>query len=453
MFREGTPGWRTDRGRVYILHGPPDSESFFRSRSTISPLREVQHTERNPNTIVWIYHQLPDVEYYRGEVRLVFQPSTGLGRQSFALSESRTAQEHASQLSRRFFPAADPNFLEADIRYRLVMAGSPTLVNASGAELPTSGGGEMATYIDDLLRSPGEMLEERMLEKIRREKARNELRESVKTQVSFARVPFEVTLDTFYRRGEDWLIPLRLRIPIEELEEERIDVYAALYDKNGQLFDEFIDSLNFDLEYVQKSGGDSIHYYNSFSAPSGEYDLKVVFRGLVSQKAGYREAEVRLMESRPEKVEIASLLLTNRVEVLPAGTEGAASGKPTNDIIFNQARLLANPAQHFRPEDYLLLYMQLWVPEAQHKISVNANFIREGEIVKRLEPRFLEDSGDACLEYGTAVPLEGFEPGDYIVQIQAVDHTKRTFDIHRASFAVLTSILQTVEPEEATADP
>jgi hypothetical protein len=228
---------------------------------------------------------------------------------------------------------------------------------------------------------------------------------------------------------------------------------VALYDSEGRIFDEFIDSLNFDLEYVQKSGGDSIHYYNSFSAPSGEYDLKVVFRGLVSQKAGYREAEVRLMESRPEKVEIASLLLTNRVEVLPAGTEGAALGNPTNDIIFNQARLLPNPAQRFRPEDYLFLYMQLWVPEAQHKISVNANFIRDEEIVKRLEPRFVEDSGHACLEYGTAVPLEGFEPGEYIVQIQVVDHTKRTFDIHRASFAVLASILQTVEPEETTADP
>ena len=455
MYREGMPGWRTDRGRVYILHCPPDSESFFRSRSTLSPLREVHHTERSPNTIVWIYHQLPNLDYYRGEIRLVFQPSTGLGRQSLALSESRTAQDRASQLSRKFFPATEPTFLEADMRYQLVMAGPPSIVNASGAELPSSGGSEMATYIDELLRSPGELLEGREQEKMRREKVRIELSESVKTQVTYAQVPFEVTNDAFYRDGHDWLVPLRLRIPLDQLQEDRIDIYAALFDERGQLFDEFVDSLSFDPDYARESGGDAIQYYNSFTAPSGEYDLKVVFRGLSGQKTGYREAEVNLQESRPEKIDIASLLLTNRVEVLPIGTEGASTDRfivSSTDIVFNEARLLPNPSQRFRPEDYLFLYMQLWTPKGERKVSVNANFIKDGEIVKRLEPRIVEDSGHVCLEYGTAVPLEGFEPGNYILQIQAMDHANRTFDIHRARFAVLPSILPMPQPAEAATD-
>jgi len=450
VFREGMPGWRTDRGRVYILHGPPDSESFFRSRSTISPLREVQHTERNPNTIVWIYHQLPNLEYYRGEIRLVFQPSTGLGRQSFALSESRTAQERASELSRKFFPAADPNFLEADIRYKLVMAGPPSLVNASGAELPASGGAEMATYIEEILRSPGELLEQYQREKERRELARAELSDSVKTHVSFAEVPFELTVDRFYRIGGDWLVPLKVQIPIEQLGEERVDLYAALYDKGGRLFDELIDSLSFSRDYVQQSGSNSIYYYNAFSAPSGEYLLKVIFRELISRKAGYRESKVKLSEFGATKVEIASILLTNRVEVLPAQPEDEAPvGDDSKDIIYNQARLLPNPAQNFLQEDYLFLYLQLWVPEPKHQISVNANFIREGEIVKRLEPRFVEGSDHTCLEYGTAIPLEDFEPGDYIVQIQALDHTERAFDIRRADFAVLGPIIESSGSDDA----
>jgi len=336
------------------------------------------------------------------------------------------------------------------------MAGPPSLVNASGAELPSSGGGEMATYLDELLRSPGELLEQRRLERIRREKARGELSESVKTKMAFAQIAFEMTFEAFYRPEEDWLIPLRLRIPVEHLKEDRIDIYAALYDKEGRLFDEFIDSVNFDPQYVRESGGDSVHYYNSFSAPSGKYLLKVVFRELNSQTAGYQEKEVVLVESRPEKVNIASILLTNRVEVLPAEIEdlelAATAGSTANEIVFNKARLLPNPSQRFRPEDYLVLYMQLWAPEGARKISVNANFIREGQIVKRLEPRFLENPGLACQEYGTAIPLKDFEPGDYIVQIQAVDHTKRAFDIQRARFAVLAPILQITQPEEVATD-
>jgi GWxTD domain-containing protein len=451
VFREGIPGWRTDRGRVYILHGPPDRESYFRSRSTISPLREVQHTERNPNTIVWTYHQLPDAKYYKGEIRLVFQPSFGLARNNFALSESRTAQQRASQLARLFGPAADPNWTEADLRYKLVMAGPPSIVNASGADLPTTGVGEASKYLDDVLRSPGELLDQREKEQKRRQQSQSELRESVQAQVVYSRVPFEVSLDRFYRSGADWLMPLHLRIPIEQLEEDGIDVYAALYDGKGQLFDEFIDSVWFDREGMRESEELTIHYYNSFTAPSGEYVLKVVFRELVSQRSGYQEEAIELNSIRPEKVTLASLLLTNRVEVLPQistenGVQPLTRESVGNCIVFNQARLLPNPSQRFRPEDYLLLYMQLWVPKPEHKLSVNANFIREGAIVKRLEPRFVEDLGEACREYGTAVPLRDFAPGDYTVQIQVVDHTAKSFDIQRASFQVLSPLSARVAP-------
>ncbi len=79
-FRTGIPGWMTDRGRIYILLGPPtdvirksmgeNTVEFSKGRRELSQdlLEEGTRTERP--TEIWIYNQYPD--YFSGPLRLVF---------------------------------------------------------------------------------------------------------------------------------------------------------------------------------------------------------------------------------------------------------------------------------------------------------------------------------------------------------------------------------------------
>jgi len=79
-FRAGIPGWMTDRGRIYILLGPPTdvikksmgdpATEFSKGRRELSSnlLEEGTITERP--TEIWIYNQYPD--YFSGPLRLVF---------------------------------------------------------------------------------------------------------------------------------------------------------------------------------------------------------------------------------------------------------------------------------------------------------------------------------------------------------------------------------------------
>ncbi len=439
-FQEGIPGWKTDRGRIYILHGKPDEEHFMTSRSTISPTRDVPSTQRTPNTFVWAYHSNENARYYKGEILLIFQPTSGLSRQDFVLGESQTAQEKADQLSRQFGPAADQNWMEADVRYRLIVAGPPALVNAKGAELPTSGGGELAKYVEDLFRSPGELVEERQKEIVRRERSRVELRSSVKSSISYRTLPIEVSEKVFYRSSGDWLIPISVDLPAENLRDGKVDLYAALLGADGKLFDEFLDSVEIQGEQLRRSEQDRLHYFNTFSAPSGEYTLKVVVREADGKRTGYHETTLHLDAASPAKLKLSPLMLANRVELLPdgvsseAGTSGSAS--PGNAIVFNGARLLPNPAKTFRSGENLFLYFQVWVPGSGKEISVNANFIQDGQIVRRLAPRMLAKTDSPCIEYGTVIPLANFAPGNYTLQIQALDHTSKKYDIQRSDFSV-----------------
>ncbi len=79
-FRTGIPGWMTDKGRIYILLGPPTDviKKSMGEKSVELPknLRELSQnlleegtfTERP--TEIWIYNEYPD--YFSGPLRLTF---------------------------------------------------------------------------------------------------------------------------------------------------------------------------------------------------------------------------------------------------------------------------------------------------------------------------------------------------------------------------------------------
>lgn len=79
-FRAGIPGWMTDRGRIYILLGPPTdvikksmgestAEFSTRNRDLSSDLLQ-QGTRTERPTEIWVYNQYPD--YFSGPLRLTF---------------------------------------------------------------------------------------------------------------------------------------------------------------------------------------------------------------------------------------------------------------------------------------------------------------------------------------------------------------------------------------------
>ncbi|NWG14491.1 MAG: GWxTD domain-containing protein, partial [Acidobacteria bacterium] len=268
-FQEGTPGWRTDRGRIYIIHGPPDRENFVASqaRLNLGGLSDIQ--SRMPNTIIWSYHGNPNGRYYRGELNLVFQPSTGLTRHNFALGESSTAQERAEELNRLFGPTTDQNWLEGDVRYRLVVAGPPSIINTRGADLPTAGIGESAKYIDDLFRSPGDVLEENLKKQAGVERAKREIRDAVTARLGFGSLPLHLSSRSFTRPDGAYRVHVQVDIPNSSLaaglagsgrdkDTSQVDIYCALVDSEGHVTDEAMETMEMSRPLLLSLPGENL---------------------------------------------------------------------------------------------------------------------------------------------------------------------------------------------------
>ena len=450
-FQEGVPGWRTDRGRVYIIHGPPDREFFISSqaRLNLGPMSDSQ--SRMPNTIIWSYHGNPNGEYYRGELNLIFQPSAGLTKQNFALDESATGQQRAEDMARLFGPAADQNWLEGDMRYRLVAAGPPSMVNTRGAEMPTTGIGEAAKYVADMFRSPGDVLEENLEKQNRLEQTKRQMRETVTARLSFGDLPLSLSSRSYVQPGGGYLIQMQVDIPNSALaaslpepekdtETRRLDVYCGLVDSRSRVVDEFVDSIDVSRRMLSSLPSENLHYLNLFAAPAGSYTLKAAVRTSDNKRLGMKEQSLATAPADRCAVSLSDVLITNRIQVSDkAGPKPSDSGLTLGD-----ARLLPHPARRFLTSDSLFLYFQVYLPEGRKldetDLSIAIHFLKDNAVFKRLEPRKINETQSTMpdvVTFATAVPLNGFVPGEYTLQVQAIDHTARKFAFQRTSFTVV----------------
>jgi len=84
----GVPGWKTDRGEVFIVFGPPDfaHDRYVGGRADVAG---------RPNGIEWLYDELPG-----GRLSLLFLDRTGFGRYELAPASEAAFRAEAERLRR-----------------------------------------------------------------------------------------------------------------------------------------------------------------------------------------------------------------------------------------------------------------------------------------------------------------------------------------------------------------
>jgi GWxTD domain-containing protein len=86
LAESGTEGWRTDRGRVYIVLGPPDHIIE----------RQVGRDAVRPNVYEWIYSRTP-----AGRLELLFVDRTGFGRYELTRQSESAFRSAAARMRPR----------------------------------------------------------------------------------------------------------------------------------------------------------------------------------------------------------------------------------------------------------------------------------------------------------------------------------------------------------------
>ncbi|NWG13916.1 MAG: hypothetical protein HXY20_10325, partial [Acidobacteria bacterium] len=186
----------------------------------------------------------------------------------------------------------------------------------------------------------------------------------------------------------------------------------------------------------------NLHYINAFTVPAGAYTLRAAIRSSEDRRLGVREQTVLTAPSVRDAIALSELLVTNRIQA----TEEREAAGPDVSVTLGDGRFVPHPSRRFLSSDSLFIYFQIYLPEGRElkdtDLSIGIQFIRDGSVSNRLETRKItepQSSLPGLINFATVVPLAEFTPGEYIIQVQAIDHTARKFAFRRASFFVVES--------------
>ncbi|HEV8131590.1 MAG TPA: GWxTD domain-containing protein [Acidobacteriota bacterium] len=441
-FREGIPGWRTDRGRIYLIHGKPGQEETVTADvgriSGNSTMRGSRAT-----SILWTYYEIPTARYYKGRMVLVFQPNIGMTEQDVTLGESRLAQQKAAELSQRAGERIS-ELVDTAVRYRLVSAGPPAAVNSRGTDAPASGVGEYARYVEDLLRSPGDILEELDGEQTRQTASRSELREQIRTTVSFHELPLYFTCIDFYEASTS-TVTVAWQFPISSIQLEhehgthrgRVDLVAQVRNELRETVDEWFKTIELkytDAELAQL-GGQDFRYLNEFHLPYGKYEIVSIARDVKSGRAGIASQSVVCSPMAEGKIALSGLVLSRGVVNAPASDVG-------KQLVLKGLEVVPEASLKFSRNDRLVLLFKIYNAQPSGDaplVVINYDFHSGDKLVKSSGPRRLDqytDAGKKVITYSATVDLSVFPAGTYSLQVNAIDFNTRHYAIERAQFEI-----------------
>ncbi len=417
-FASGYPGWRTDRGRIYILYGPPDSKDSNPSGGAYErPFHEGGGATAVYPFEIWRYRYLEDLG---DDVEFEFVDKTYTGDYQLALS--------ADEKDVFLYTAGHGMTLAEQIG----MASRLDRLSFKGATR------ELYPMMNHRIKdSPFQRYETYSRGQAAPSLKHPELREIVDVAITFDQLAVSLRADYFVLNENQFLAPLTLELRNQDLAfEERngvqraeLAIYGQLTTLTNRVASEFEDDVvsAFRSQDFEKARAGRTLYQKLLILDRGmRYKLDLVVKDAHSGKTGVLQHGLAPPATPSDTLAASSLLLADYIEQLPEA--------PADESMFVLGDFKVRPSLSGKfPEGGVLgLYFQLYnapVDQASLMPSLQITYrIRRGD---RVVDEIQEGTDslrniyrDGRIVVVKALPLDGLQAGDYLADIQVRDSIK-----------------------------
>jgi len=435
-FTSGVPGWRTDRGRIYITFGPPDDVETHPTGGTYNrPHFEGGGTTNRYPWEGWWYRHIDGVgdgismlfydQSVSGEYRLAMYPDEADALLNVPGMGLTLAEEMglADKRDRAYFnPSAwyDP--------------ANPQNAGRRQMDSPFS---RMEQYFN-IQRTP----------KIKYE----DLKSVVTTRISYNTLPYNVRTH-YLRLSEDKvLVPITIELNHKDLEfrkdkefnRAKIEVYGIITGLTNKIYSEWEDPVvrEFLDIYAEEGKNSSSTYQRIIMLPQGQrYKLDLVLKDVNSKKVGTLSLPLIVPKYGGEPgLQSSSIILANDIRKAP---ENATN---LDQYVIGDMRVKPNVNSKYIPGQNLVPYMQIYgmeIDQATQQPSLDVTFIikkdgKDGTVVKEIQSS-AENSDQSY--YGMRVVLIGkfpidLPPDKYKLEILVLDKISNSRLITATDFTV-----------------
>ena len=423
-FSSGVPGWKTDRGHIYILWGPPDEIDSHAAGSTYDrPPEQGGGSTTVYGFDVWRYRHMEDIG---DNIEIWFVDPSGSGEYHITMDPGEVdALAHV--------PGAGPSLSEL-----LGAPRSQRFSNTNGTTLPAPLGGigideftNLETYFK--VQRPPQHLKD--LEAI------------VVARVVREQIHMDYRFDFLRVTGDSVLVPITLQVPNRELQfsgkdgvqSAVLNLYARITTLSGRVVQTFEDVISTDVpdSLLRSSLSLSSIYQRSVPLRSGLYRLDVVIKDSRSGNVGVIDAPLRVPLYDEEQLDASSLILADQIRAVPTTQVGQGP------FVLGNYKVRPRIHPEFTPADKMGIFLQLYnlnlAPDS-HKTNVSISY----RITKdRQEVWKQDESSEQLHQHGEQItiernlPLSSLAPGRYTLEVYAIDLlTNRTVS-RSADFVII----------------
>jgi len=433
-FAAGIPGWKTDRGHMYIAFGPPDEiESHAGGGTYERPMEEGGGETSTFPFEDWRYRYLEGIGQ---EVIIEFVDTCQCGEYHMTIDRG----EKDALLN---VPGAGLTLYE--------QMGMSNKANRRGSGLETLGQGPAS-----------ESLQTKQFDRLEQYAKLNaapavkfkDLEEVVRHKISYNLMPFDVRTDFVKITNDTVLVPVTVQIKNRDItfankdgvQHGVVNIFGRVTSLSGKVMQTFEDTVIADVpvELLPREAENSKIYWKAVPLRSGHYRLDVVVKDVNGDRMGTWSRSVIVPDFSDEKLANSSLILADDVEPVPSKSVGTGMFViGTTKVRPRVASANGKPAV-FKRGQKVNFWMQVYnlsVDEKTHKPSATFEYDIVNAATNKAVVHAVESSekmgniGDQ-VTLQKAVAAANLDPGVYRIQIKVSDNiSKQTVD-PTATFAV-----------------
>ncbi|HTR39768.1 MAG TPA: GWxTD domain-containing protein [Bryobacteraceae bacterium] len=429
-FASGIPGWKTDRGRMYIVYGPPDEIDSHPSGGTYDrPIEEGGGTTSTFPFEDWTYRYIEGVG---SNIKIEFVDTTMSG-------EYRMTMDPSEKDALTNVPGAGLTLYEqmglADKSQRFTRTDGTTLGTGSMPMPASMNEFERLSQFANLQKAPQVKFKD--------------LQAVVSSSIRYNNLPFKVRADYIKITDSTVLTTITLEFQRRDLQFQQkdniakstINIFGRITSITGRVVNTFEDPVTIEepADLLAKALDGASIYQKEIPLAPGLYRLNVVCKDIVGGNMTTYPMALNVPHFDDDKLASSSLILADVIEKVP--TRSIGSGQ----FVIGDTKVRPRLTDTFARNEKLGIYTQFYnfSPDEKTKKpngSIQYEITKSGATSPVLnyteEVTSIPGASSQQVTVEKLLPLQSLEPGNYTLKMKVTDKNSNQVLTPSANFTV-----------------
>ncbi len=438
-FAAGKPGWRTDRGEIYIKFGPPDQIDSHPSGGYYErPMEEGGGSTSTYPFETWRYRYLDQLSgSQKQEVEIEFVDTCMCN--DYHMTMDRSEKDALLNV-----PGAGLTLYEQ-------MGMSSKTDRFSGATLERLGPGPMNQNLQSKQFDRLELYAN--LQKAPTVKFKD-LEEVVSHKVTYNLLPFEVQTDFVKVTSDTVLVPVTIQIKNRDItfvtkdgvSRGTVNIFGRVTNMTGRIIQTFEDTVQVDqpADLLSKTMDASALYWKALPLKPNAYRMDLVLKDVNGDRMGTWTRGIRVPEYSEDKLASSTLIIADQLEKVATKSVGTGNFVIGTTKIRPRMPSAAGQPALFKRNQKASFWVQVYglsmdeqtkKPSAEIDYEIK-NLSSQKPVVHLTENTSQMQNPGEQITLEKSLPLASLEPGIYQITIKVNDNVSKQVITPTAKFSV-----------------